>query len=395
MEHLQGALRTYPWGSRTLLAQLRGTEVPSEAPEAELWFGAHSAAPSLVGEQGLDAVIAADPVGTLGERVADQYGSQLPFLLKLLAAAEPLSIQAHPSRSQAKAGFSREEAAGISLDDPTRNYKDPNPKPELIVALTPFEALAGFRPLEQTREFFAALDCEELDRYASLLDATSEEAGLRAVFTTFISLPEDPRTSLIAAIVPAAQRVAKNAAAGESATLAEMFLRVHDKYPNDVGVLAALLLNYVQMRPGEALYLAAGQLHAYLAGLGVEIMANSDNVLRGGLTSKHVDVPELVKVLDFSSLEDPFAATSEQGNVVSFHLPVQDFIMSAHRVDAEHPMHVDTDGPAIILCTEGQVCAGDFVLTPGQAAWIPASDPAVTFDVAEGSTTAQCFYARV
>lgn len=394
MEHLQGALRTYPWGSRTLLAQLRGTEVPSEAPEAELWFGAHSAAPSLVDGQGLDALIAADPVGMLGKRVADQYGSQLPFLLKLLAAAEPLSIQAHPSRSQAKDGFSREEAEGISLDDPTRNYKDPNPKPELIVALTPFEALAGFRPLDQTREFFAALDCEELDRYASLLDAPSEDAGLRAAFTTFISLPEDARTSLIAAIVPAAQRVAGDATAGDAAALAGMFLRVHEKYPNDVGVLAALLLNYVQLRPGEALYLAAGQLHAYLSGLGVEIMANSDNVLRGGLTSKHVDVPELVKVLDFSSLEDPFAATSKQDNVVSFHLPVHDFIMSAHRVDTEHPLLVDTDGPAIILCTEGQVRAGDFVLTPGQAAWIPASDPAVKFKVAEGST-AQCFYARV
>ena len=394
MEHLQGALRNYPWGSHTLLAQLRGTQVPSEAPEAELWFGAHSAAPSQVAGRGLDAVIAADPEGTLGKRVAARYGSHLPFLLKLLAADEPLSIQAHPSRSQAKAGFAREEEEGIRLDDPTRNYKDPNPKPELIVALTPFEALAGFRPLAQTREFFAALNCEELDHYASLLDATSEEAGLRAVFTTFISLPEDVRKTLIDAIVPAAERVADDAGAGAARPLAAMFLRVHDKYPNDVGVLAALLLNYVQMRPGEALFLQAGQLHAYLSGLGVEIMANSDNVLRGGLTSKHVDVPELVKVLDFSTLEDPFANTTERDNEVSFHLPVDDFIMSAHRIDAEHPLLVDTDGPAIVLCTEGTVRAGDFVLKPGQAAWIPAADPAVTFEVAEG-TSAQCFYARV
>ena len=202
------------------------------------------------------------------------------------------------------------------------------------------------------------------------------------------------RKALIDAIVPAAERVADDAGAGAAGPLAAMFLRVHDKYPNDVGVLAALLLNYVQMRPGEALFLQAGQLHAYLSGLGVEIMANSDNVLRGGLTSKHVDVPELVKVLDFSTLEDPFANTTERDNEVSFHLPVDDFIMSAHRIDAAHPLLVDTDGPAIVLCTEGTVRAGDFALKPGQAAWIPAADPAVTFEVAEG-TSAQCFYARV
>lgn len=414
MKRLEGALRTYPWGSRTLLAQLRGTPLPAPQPEAELWFGAHSAAPSGIEDTTLDALIAQDPVAHLGQRVIDEFGKELPFLLKLLAADEPLSIQAHPSRAQAEEGFGRENAAGIALDDPRRNYKDANPKPELIVALTEFEALAGFRPVRETLAFFAALGCDALDRYAAILDPRDEASGLRALFTTLISLPTVTRNELIDDLVRCASALAQreggdpHGASGTSdvqVQFARMFVRLHEKYPRDVGLLAALLLNYVQLQPGQALFLEAGQPHAYLAGLGVEIMANSDNVLRGGLTSKHVDVPELVKVLHFAALSNPFAAANRsvcadgRTEVVEYELPVTEFRLSRYILDSQGTVRIAGDGPSIVLCTRGEVRAGDELLQAGQAVWIPAADGPVTFCASGASDSgdssgAELFYAR-
>ncbi|WJY96946.1 mannose-6-phosphate isomerase, class I [Corynebacterium fournieri] len=374
MEHLEGALRPYPWGSRTLIPQLRGEPSPSQQPQAELWFGAHPAAPATVDGRGLDAAIADDPAAALGARVQKQHGDQLPFLVKLLAAAAPLSIQAHPSLEQAQEGYARENAEGIELNSPNRNYKDPNHKPELIVALTQFRALAGFRPVEDTAAFFAALGSPELDRYATLLP-TEGEGDLRALFTTLISLPHQPRTELISSVERAARNLVDDPS--HPAWMLEsagVFLELNEAYPGDVGVLAALLLNVLTLEPGEAAFLRAGQLHAYLSGLGVEVMANSDNVLRGGLTTKHVDVPELVRVLDFSTLENPRAATAPSHGGVEFQLPVDSFAVRMHTLDHGEALHLDDDGPAIVLCTSGTVRAGDFTLTQGHAAWVPANE---------------------
>ncbi len=396
MEHLTGALRAYPWGSRTLLAQLRGTASPATQPEAELWFGAHPAGPATVGERGLDQIIAEDPVGALGQRVVDTFGPQLPFLVKLLAAAEPLSIQAHPSREQAEEGFARENALGVALDDPRRNYKDPNPKPELIVALTPFRALAGFRPPAQTAELFQALRVAELDRYASMLPADGE-GDMRALFTTLISLPGQARATLLDAVGEAARRlVAGNEGDGEVAgwirDAASVFIELTQRYPGDVGALAALLLNVVNLEPGEAAYLGAGQLHAYLSGLGVEVMANSDNVLRGGLTPKHVDVPELVRVLDFTPLASPRAVTEETIDGTRFTLPVKAFDVTVSTLREGQVLKVASDGPSIVLCTQGRVRSGEFELGPGDAVWIPASEGEAVFSTV-GETPAQLFHA--
>ena len=393
MEHLEGALRPYPWGSHTLIAQLRGEPSPSPQPQAELWFGAHPAAPATVNGQGLDDAIAADPAAALGKRVQDAHGDQLPFLVKLLAAAAPLSIQAHPSLEQAKEGFERENAEGIALNSPNRNYKDPNHKPELIVALTEFRALAGFRPVPDTAAFFAELGSAELDRYATLLP-TDGEGDLRALFTTLISLPHQPRVELIESVKrAAAELVDKRTAPEWMVEAAEVYLELNQTYPGDVGVLAALLLNVLTLAPGEAAFLRAGQLHAYLSGLGVEVMANSDNVLRGGLTTKHVDVPELVKVLDFSTLENPRAEAAPSHGGVEFQLPVDSFAVRMHALDDGDTLAVDEDGPAIVLCTAGEVRGADgFVLTQGNGAWVPASEAATEITAAGKS---QVFVATV
>ena len=391
MEHLEGALRPYPWGSHTLIAQLRGEPSPSPQPQAELWFGAHPAAPAKVNGQGLDEAIVADPAAALGKRVQDAHGDQLPFLVKLLAAAAPLSIQAHPSLEQAQEGFARENAEGIALNSPNRNYKDPNHKPELIVALTEFRALAGFRPVPDTAAFFAELGSAELDRYATLLP-TDGEGDLRALFTTLISLPHQPRVELIESVQrAAAELVDQHSAPAWMVDAAEVYLELNRAYPGDVGVLAALLLNVLTLAPGEAAFLRAGQLHAYLSGLGVEVMANSDNVLRGGLTTKHVDVPELVKVLDFSTLENPRAEAAPSHGGVEFQLPVDSFAVRVHSLAHGETLVIDEDGPAIVLCTSGEARGADgFVLSQGNAAWAPASEREVQL-TAEGA--AQVFVA--
>lgn len=392
MDYLEGALRTYPWGSRTLLAELRQQPVPSPTPEAELWFGAHPAASSTIGGRTLHDVIAEDPQAALGARVAQRYDNQLPFLVKLLAAGEPLSIQAHPSREQALDGFARENAEGLALDDPRRNYKDTNAKPELIVALSPFRALAGFRPAAQTHELFNALN--GLHRYSQMLVGECEQESLRAVFTTLISLPSTVRSNLLAEVREAAQNLDKSDVPGWMLEVAETFLQLTTRYPGDVGPLAALMLNHVTLPPGGALYLDAGQPHAYLSGLGVEVMANSDNVLRGGLTSKHVDVPELAKVLNFTALERLDAPSEDDGAVVRYQLPVAEFQVSRHRVGPSESLVVAGDGPAIVLCTAGSSVSGSFRLTPGQAVWLPATEPTTTF-TSNGTTPAELFYVTV
>lgn len=378
MQQLTGVLRAYPWGSRTLIPQLRGLPAPSDRPEAELWFGAHPAGPSTIDGRPLTEIIAEDPAAALGPRVREQFGDRLPFLLKLLAAAEPLSLQAHPSAEQAREGFARENDQGIALNASNRNYKDSSHKPELIVALSEFHAMIGFRPLELTRELFAALSCPELDRYLTILDPFNESDSLRGLFTTWISIPAQARQELIDAVVTAAST---NLQRGDwiSNVLVNV-LELQERYPGDIGVLGALLLNHVRMYPGEGIYLDAGQLHAYVRGLGVEIMANSDNVLRGGLTSKYVDVPELVRVLEFSSLSD-LGVYREEGVYLT---PAPEFQLTCREVSQDSPWTIDHDGPAIAMCTAGTVELGGMTLNPGDAVWIPASDPAATAGGAGG-----------
>lgn len=378
MQKLTGSPRSYPWGSRTLIPELCGRPSPSSHPEAEVWFGAHPVASSLIDDRPLTDIIAANPGAALGERVRSRHGDGLPFLLKLLGAAEPLSLQAHPSEEQAVEGYARENALRIPLNAANRNYRDSSHKPELVVALTEFHAMVGFRPLERTRELFAALDCPELDRYLTILDPQSEEDSLRGLFTTWITIPTSARVALIDAVVASAQPLLER---GDwVADVLGTVLELQDRYPGDIGVLGALLLNHLVLAPGEAIYLDAGHLHAYVSGLGVEVMANSDNVLRGGLTAKYVDVPELVRILTFRSLSDPVVTIEDN----EYPTPASEFRLHRHSLAPADAFAYDHDGPTIALCTAGEIQIGNLGLTPGEAVWIPADDPDWEISSVEG-----------
>ncbi|MFI5777795.1 mannose-6-phosphate isomerase, class I [Nocardia sp. NPDC051570] len=405
MHELVGALRSYAWGSRTALAQLCGRPVPSAHPEAELWYGAHPADPARVRLDGRSTslldVVAADPQHELGP-VAPAFGDRLPFLLKILAAEEPLSLQAHPSAEQARAGYQRENHARVPLDSPMRNYRDENHKPELVVALERFEALAGFREPRRTVALLQALAVPELVPYAELLGAQPDSDGLRTLFTTWITLPQAMLSTLLPKVLDGCVRYLSPSAdespmaAKEFVSEAQTTLELAEAYPGDAGVLAALLLNRITLEPGQGLFLDAGNLHAYLRGIGVEIMANSDNVLRGGLTPKHVDVPELLRVLDFEPLELPIVRPEPLGDgAFVYRTPAPEFQLRRYELAAgAEPVEVLTGGPGIILCTAGTVRlrqgADELRITPGSAAWISAVDGTVRAQAADDAAQLFC-----
>jgi mannose-6-phosphate isomerase len=308
----------------------------------------------------------------------------LPFLAKVLAADEPLSLQAHPSAEQALEGFAREDRLNIALTAPTRNYRDRSHKPELIVALGQFEALAGFRPVARSVELMRALAVSDLDPFIALLSEQSEADGLRALFTTWITAPQPDLDALVPLVLEGAVNYLRSGATTFS-TEAKTVLELGERYPGDAGVLASLLLNRITLAPGEGIYLPAGNLHAYMHGVGFEVMANSDNVLRGGLTPKHVDVPELLRVLDFTPTDESAIRpkTVGDGMELIYDTPAPEFAVSVLRLDHDQLGHlVDApahhDGPQILLCTEGRVTvhAKSSVLTlqKGAAAWVAADD---------------------
>jgi mannose-6-phosphate isomerase len=359
----------------------------------------------------------ADPCRHLGQRCAQRWGGRLPFLLKVLAADEPLSLQAHPSAEQAAEGFAREEVRGIPRDAPERNYVDPSHKPELICALTELQALAGFRDPRRTVDLLQALDVPALAPYRAMLAAEPNADGLRTLFTTWITMPEPAMKAILPSTLDACVALLRrNGVCGsvptpsgdfqtlrggdffrtprESEFRAEcrVILELAETYPGDVGVLAALLLNHVVLASGEAMYLPAGNLHTYLRGTGVEISANSDNVLRGGLTSKHIDVPELLRVLDFSYGVLPV----QRGELVGLHETAyrtlaEEFQLT--RLEWAHgestPICLRSQWPQILLCTQGSaqlhsLDGGSVTVRRGGSVWLAAEDPEVTLSPGPG-----------
>ncbi len=373
---LECTVMPYAWGSRTAIAELQN-RTPSDAPEAELWMGAHPVAPSRVvregGEQTLAEAIADAPARELGEHVASAFGARLPFLLKVLAAAEPLSLQAHPTESLAERGFAEEERRGILRDAPMRNYKDASHKPELLCALGPFDALSGFRAVDETLRVFDGLSVRALEPFLQPLRRSPDAAGLAATFRALMTLPPSDRTRVVEATVSACGR-ASDAFAKERA----LVVRLGALYPGDMGVVTSLLLNLVHLEQGDAIYLGAGNLHAYLGGVGVEIMASSDNVLRGGLTRKHVDVAELFRVLDFASGPAPIlrpARLDEHEEV--YRTPAREFELSRIALALGEPVVRRPRGPEILLVTSGEVTiegdGRDVRVARGRAAFVPAA----------------------
>ena len=381
MELMRNRIRPYAWGSRTALAELLGEPFPSPHPQAELWVGAHPADSSLLlgedGERSLVEVITADPEAAMGTRAHEAFDSRLPFLLKVLAAAEPLSLQAHPSAEQAARGFALEQAALIPMSSPRRNYRDSWPKPELITALTEFHALCGFREPSVTVQLLAALQVPQLDHYLGLLSGQQDEHGTRALFSSFITIPPVTLGPLLADVLEACVHEVRGG--GEFTAEYRTALELGERYPGDPGVLASLLLNRITLQPGQALFLPGGNLHAYLSGVGVEIMANSDNVLRGGLTPKHVDVPELMKVLDFTpgDVQILHGDLAGPGQWV-YPTPAAEFRLWRLQPD-EAGIDIGHDGPQVLLTVDGklEVTAADgrhLTVERGRSVWISAHD---------------------
>ncbi|MFE6678336.1 mannose-6-phosphate isomerase, class I [Streptomyces sp. NPDC057729] len=376
MDRLSNTVRPYAWGSTTAIPELLGI-APTGEPQAEMWMGAHPGAPSrltrMTGtgeaghEQALTEVIAADPERELGRATVEKFGPRLPFLLKLLAAGAPLSLQVHPDLAQAARGYEDEERRSVPIDAPHRTYKDANHKPELICALTPFAGLCGFRRPTEAAEAMAALGIDSLKPYVDLLGAHPEEAALREVLTAILSADPTDMAETVNRAAAAAERLG-----GAHAPYA----RIAHHFPGDPGVLAAMLLNYVELQPGEALFLGAGVPHAYLDGLGVEIMANSDNVLRCGLTPKHIDVPELLRIVRFEATDPgvlrPEASPSGEE---LYETPVDEFRLSRFDLSpGADPVELTRGAPQILLCTAGAPKAGTLGLTPGASVFVPSGE---------------------
>ncbi len=383
MQQMQPTTRSYAWGSRTALAELTGRPVPAPHREAELWMGAHPADPSMLlgpaGPTSLLTAIERDPQGQLGPDCRAHFGDHLPFLLKVLAVDEPLSLQAHPSAQQALQGFAAEQRRRVPLDSAERNYRDQSHKPELVCALTSFAALVGFRKMDRTVALLQALDCAGLSEHIAMLTGRPDADGLRALFTTWMTLPAAARQTLLPAVLDGCERLAQGGA--EFQTEARTVIELGRRYPGDVGVLAALLLNRVTLQPGQALYLPAGNLHAYLSGVAVEVMANSDNVLRGGLTPKHIDVPELLRVLDFTAGDLTVLGGTRAGSEQVYRTAASEFRLSRLQLQPGAACTLSHPGPQILLCTAGAVhcTSGNTVLrlAKGSSAWLAAEDPDV------------------
>ena len=337
--------------------------VPSTGePQAELWLGAHPRGSSVLRRHGIDRplqqVIADDPIGELGGNAVRAFGEELPFLLKILAIDQPLSLQAHPTRQQARAGFEAEEELGIPIDADQRSYRDRNHKPELICALEPFTAFCGFRTPNTAAALLGSLEVAELGPAIGFLEASEVDHALEWL----LELSRESGAEIATQVVEACTRP------GPFPDERQWAVQLGEQHPGDIGVAIALLLNLVRLEPGQALYLGAGVLHVYLHGAAVEIMANSDNVLRGGLTIKHVDRSALLEVVDCRPT-DVLPQTSD-GLCFDYLSPVPDFRLT--RIELARAVRCSPTGPEIVLCVTGEANAAGESITCGEAVWVPA-----------------------
>jgi mannose-6-phosphate isomerase len=378
---LTNSIQTYEWGSHTAIAKLLGFPAPSEEPQAELWMGAHPKAPSRVKindeHQPLIDLIEKHPIDILGQHSATLYGNQLPYLFKVLASEMPLSIQAHPNTDQAISGYARENDLGILINAPHRNYKDDHHKPECLCALTPFWGLCGFRKISQILYLLQRACPQTLRRALHHLKTQPDSTGLKIFFQSIMTMEKEKALSVIQEAVTQA-----DSRKGEDDAF-DWIIKLAAVYPGDIGVIFPAVLNLVCLRPGEAMYLSSGELHAYLHGVGMEIMANSDNVLRGGLTPKHVDVPELMNVLTFQERTiDVLQPEADRPHEKLYRTPAEEFILSAITLKQGDTYESLTERSVeIMLVTEGRVEILDegngkrSEMTSGVSVIVPAAVP--------------------
>ncbi|AGB78045.1 mannose-6-phosphate isomerase, type 1 [Enterobacteriaceae bacterium strain FGI 57] len=376
MQKLINSVQNYAWGSKSALTELYGIANPDNLPMAELWMGAHPKSSSKITDsqgtvRSLRDVIDADKATLLGQEVADRFG-ELPFLFKVLCAAQPLSIQVHPNKRASEIGFAKENAAGIAMDAAERNYKDPNHKPELVFALTPFLAMNAFR---------------EFSEIVSLLQPV---AGAHTAIAHFLEQPNGERLSALFASLlnmqgeekERALAILRSALASQQGEPWQTIRVISEFYPDDSGLFSPLLLNVVKLKPGEAMFLFAETPHAYLQGTALEVMANSDNVLRAGLTPKYIDIPELVANVKFEAKPAAELLTQpvKNGSELDFPIPVEDFAFSLHDLSAQ-PTAIAQQSAAILFCLEGEAVLSkgeeSLTLKPGESAFISAAESPV------------------
>ncbi len=380
---LDNVIQEYAWGSTTAIQALLGQEANLGKPQAELWMGAHAKAPSTVIDGAnrtlLSDLIQENPCKILGDEVASKFSSRMPYLFKVLAAEKPLSIQAHPSKENAQKGYFRENRAGIPQNAPNRNYRDDQHKPELLCALTTFWALCGFRPFNEivaTLQSYLGRETEftgKISEFKGLHDSK----GIRRLFKWLMTAEPAQREYLV-------NRVVHHAESGSDADpVCYWIRRLHAEYPFDIGVFAPILLHLIRLEPGQALFLSSGRLHSYLGGVGIELMANSDNVLRGGLTPKHVDTQELFSVLEFAEQELSVLTPQPVRACESAYItPAEEFLLSVIRVHGDNVYRSSKKrGIEILLCTEGvgTIASSErgqpLEFTKGTSIMVPASTP--------------------
>lgn len=369
---MQNVIQNYAWGSTTAIESLFEIENKNREPQAEIWMGAHLNGCSQIDVAGtptpISDFIESDKKAILGEATAEHF-SELPYLFKVLAAEKALSIQVHPSKQQAEAGFANEQATNVPLNATHRNFKDPNHKPELVYALTPYQAMNGFRSFEQILTYFHAMDIPAL---ASLTDAfqhEQNEQGLGVFFEAMLSLQDQQKKDAIIALLNYAQ-------AHKQEQVFALISALNEQYPGDIGLFSPLMLNVVTLNPGQAMFLHAGTPHAYIKGTGLEIMANSDNVLRAGLTPKHIDIKELVSCVVFKpmDLNTLLITPSEEAGSQHFPIPVADFKFNIYRNQLD--LGVTTNSAEILLAIDAPLHVshqnGETVtLKKGESVFIP------------------------
>ncbi|OAJ95880.1 mannose-6-phosphate isomerase [Vibrio bivalvicida] len=369
---MSNVIQSYAWGSKTSLGQLFGIDNPGSTPQAELWMGAHPNGCSSVLKQGiptaLSALIAANPQRYLGKETATKFG-ELPYLFKILAAEQALSIQVHPSKAQAESGFTKEQQLGLPLTASNRNYKDPNHKPELVYALTQYQAMNGFRPIAEIIEYFEQLAIAEIQRLLDELTKEPNSHGLASFFAGILSLQGEQKEMALTILLLKAKL--------STDPVFNLIIELADQYPGDIGLFAPLMLNVITLQPGQAMFLDAQTPHAYLHGTGLEIMANSDNVLRAGLTPKHIDVEELVSCTRFTPkpINNLRLAPCIENGIEQFQVPVEDFkfaiihnsdnrLISATSAEILLPL----DCPMSLTDSHGETCQ----IVVGESVFVPA-----------------------
>lgn len=373
---LNNVIQNYAWGSHISLSSLFEFENPNNEPQAELWMGAHPNGCSKLAELELSLAdyIEKNTHSVLGDYTANRYG-QLPYLFKVLAARTPLSIQVHPNKRNSEIGFERENAQGIALSAGNRNYKDPNHKPELVYAITVYKAMNGFRPIADIITLFEEVSIEALSDDVAALKQAPDSQGLKAFFTNVLTFAGDKKDAALEQLSCHYDRTDLSTNVLQALEYSQNFA---NQYPGDNGVLAPLLLNIVELQPGEAMFLHAETPHAYVQGTALEIMASSDNVLRAGLTPKHIDVDELLANTRFESIapNDILLKPIELEGRHHFPVSVDDFKFDVVEVTGTgQKLHVRS--AEIVFCIEGEVAvisgSKSIVLIAGDSIFVPNS----------------------